>query len=157
MIPGGWRDEMRRFASVTLSVCSFALLTGCVGSLSNPEDFIDGGTGERTAEVVLAESCGTSGCHDMERPPQHELDLLAPNVEQRVVGVNSIAPGCENDILVVAGEPDSSYLLDKILNSLGICGLQMPVVGLLPQSDIDIIEQWIIDLGGSGGGTPDGG
>ena len=155
---GGRSAVMQRFAFWTLIACSGLVCLSCAGSLSNPEDFADAGTGTKTVETVFVESCGQTGCHDAPRPPQHTLDLVSPDIESRVVGVNAIAIGCEDEILVVAGDPESSYLLDKILfDSLDICGVQMPVIGLLSESDIDIIEEWIIDLGGSGGGTPDGG
>ena len=148
---------MKRFASLTFGLCSILVFAGCAGSLSNPEDFIDGGTSPKSAEMVLADSCGTVGCHDDSPQPEAGLDLLSPNVESRVVGVNATGVGCESEILVVAGGPDGSYLLDKVLNTPGICGLSMPVVGTLSASEIEILRQWIIDLGGSGGGTPDGG
>jgi hypothetical protein len=125
--------------------------------LSNPEDFIDGGSTAKDAETILAESCGTTNCHDASPQAQAGLDLISPNVESRVVEVNAIGAGCESKILVVAGDVDGSYLMDKILVAPGICGLQMPLVGSLPASEIEILREWIIDLGGSGGGTLDGG
>ena len=148
---------MKRFASVTFGVCSLWVFAGCAGSLSNPEDFMDGGTTPKTAEMVLAESCGNAGCHDATPQAAAELDLISPNVEIRVVDVNAIGVGCESDVLVVAGDPDASYLLDKVLNVPGICGEQMPFLGSLPPDEVQILRDWIMDLGGSGGGTPDGG
>jgi hypothetical protein len=59
--------------------------------------------------------------------------------------------------LVVAGDPDGSYLLDKVLDTPGICGLPMPVVGTLTPSETEVLRQWIIDLGDSIGSVPDGG
>ena len=148
---------MKRLASFTFGVCSGLVLAGCPGSLSNPEDFMDGGTNPKSAEMVLADSCGIVGCHDATSLAAAGLDLVSPNVESRVVDVNAIGIGCESDILVVAGDPDGSYLLDKVLSTPGICGLQMPITGTLSPSEIETLREWIIDLGGSGGGTPDGG
>ena len=148
---------MKRFALYTFGVGSISLFVGCVGSLANPGDFLDGGTTQKSAEAVLAESCGTVGCHDASSQAQAGLDLVSPNVASRVVDVNAVGLGCGNDVLVVAGDPDNSYLLDKVLDELGICGLPMPVVGSLSASEVEVLRQWIIDLGGSGGGTPDGG
>lgn len=148
---------MKRIASFTFGVGSLLVFAGCVGSLSNPEDFIDAGTEPKSAETVLAESCGTTGCHDASPQAQAGLDLISPNVESRVVDVNAIGIGCTSDVLVVAGDPDSSYLLDKVLNSIGICGFPMPVVGELSAADTEVLRQWIIDLGSSGSGTQDGG
>ncbi len=133
------------------------MLAGCPAGLSNPEDFVDGGSTEKDAETILAESCGTTNCHDASPQAQAGLDLVSPNVESRVVEVNAVGAGCENAILVVAGDPDGSYLMDKILVTPGICGPQMPLEGSLSANEIEILQQWIIDLGGSGGGTPDGG
>jgi hypothetical protein len=67
---------------------------------------------------------------------------------------------CRDNILVVAGNPDGSYLLDKVLPAIGICGVSMPTGSVPPLSDdeVEILRQWIIDLGGGAdGGTPDGG
>lgn len=156
MIRGGSARAMNRLVSLTLGLCSAVVLTGCAASLSNPEDFMDGGTAPKSAETVLVESCGTLACHDQERDP-HFLDLRSPNIESRVVDVNAVGTGCTSDILVVAGDPDSSYLLDKVLNAFGICGLQMPVGDNLSDSEVEILRQWIIDLGASSAGAPDGG
>ena len=62
--PGGSVYAMKRLASLTLGLCSALLFSGCAGNLSNPEDFMDAGTVPKSAEMVLAESCGTTGCHD---------------------------------------------------------------------------------------------
>ena len=148
---------MKRFALLTFGACSSLMLAGCPAGLSNPEDFVDGGSTAQDAETILAESCGTTNCHDASAQAQAGLDLVSPNVESRVVEVNAVGAGCESTILVVAGDPDGSYLMDKILVTPGICGLQMPLVGSLSANEIEVLQQWIIDLGGSGGGTPDGG
>lgn len=147
---------MKRIASLTFAV-SLASITGCPGGLADPDAFGDGGVELKSAEDVFAESCGTTGCHDASSNAQAGLDLMSPNVESRVVDVNAIGLGCTSDILVVAGDPDNSYLIDKVLNTPGICGLQMPVVGTLSPSDIEVLRQWIVDLAGSGTGTLDGG
>ncbi len=149
---------MVRSLSTALAAGALILLSGCPGTLSNPGDFDgDGGTGIKDAETILADSCGTTGCHDDTSQAQAGLDLLSPGVENRVVDVNAIGLGCSDRILVVAGDPNSSYLLDKIYNVPGICGLQMPVVGTLPQEEIDTLEQWIIDLGAPSAAELDGG
>ena len=148
---------MKRLASLTLGLCSALLFSGCAGNLSNPEDFMDAGTVPKSAEMVLAESCGTTGCHDNSALAQAGLDLLSPNVESRVVDINAIGLGCTSDILVVAGDPDASYLLQKVLDTPGVCGLPMPVVGALSPSDVEVLRDWIIGLGGSSAGAPDGG
>ena len=148
---------MHRLIKLAVGVCAAFVLSACPGSLSNPNDFGDGGMELKDAETILAESCGTTGCHDDTSQAQAGLDLLSPNVESRVVDVNSTVAACASRILVVAGDPDSSYLMDKVLNVPGICGLQMPFIGTLPADEIEVLRPWIIDLGASSGSTLDGG
>jgi hypothetical protein len=150
--------DIHRFISTAAGACAAAvLLTACQGSLSNRDAFGDGGVELKDAETILAESCGTTGCHDDTAQAQAGLDLVSPNVESRVVDVNAVGIGCASRIMVVAGDPNSSYLIDKVVNTPGICGLQMPVVGSLPADEVDVLREWIVDLGESFGGMPDGG
>ena len=72
--------------------------------------------------------------------------LLRQDVSwDRLVGQKSSADA----MLVVAGEPDASYLLHKILGTQGQVaggnGDQMPKGRPLSASDIDVIEAWIAD------------
>jgi hypothetical protein len=145
---------MNRFLLALLGTCSAWVLVGCAGSLDNPEDFVDTGIEVKDAEMILAESCGTVGCHSDGAQPAAGLDLLSPGVEARVVDVDATGVTCGNDVLVVAGDPDGSHMLDKVL---GICGLQMPPVTPLPPDEVEVLRDWIDDLGSSSGGTPDGG
>ncbi|MDH3652697.1 MAG: hypothetical protein OEN21_00365 [Myxococcales bacterium] len=127
-----------------------------MGSLADPDAFIDGGTIPKDAQTVFGESCATIGCHD-DATTASNLNLLSPGVESRVLNVNATGVGCEARVLVVAGDPNSSYLFDKVLGTIGICGSRMPLLSILPDSDVEVIREWIIELGGSGQGTPDGG
>lgn len=145
---------MNRFLLALLGGCSALVLFGCAGSLDNAEDFVDAGVVVKDAEMIFAESCGTVGCHDDGPQPAAGLDLLSSGVEGRLVDSPATGATCGNDVLVVAGDPDSSHLLDKIL---GICGLQMPPVTPLPADEVEVLQDWIVDLGSSSGGTPDGG
>lgn len=147
---------MKRFASVVFGVLSAALISACPGTLSNPDAFIDAGVEPKDAQQVFDESCATAGCHD-DVTAAADLDLLSPNVESRLVDVNSKSLACQTRVLVVAGDPDSSYLMDKVLGTIGICDSRMPLLGVLSDSDTDVLRQWIIDLGDTSGGTPDGG
>lgn len=148
---------MQRIVVCGVLLCVASWLGACPGTLSNPEAFEDGGVQLKDAETIFAQSCGTSGCHDASLQAQAGLDLSSPNVEDRVVDVYATGIGCGNEILVVAGDPDSSYLFQKILNTPGICGLPMPVVGSLDSTEIEVIRQWIIDLGGSTAASTGGG
>ena len=140
---------MHRFNLTISGLGLIALLAGCPGTLSDPAAFADAGVEIKDAETILAESCGTTGCHDSTDQAQAGLDLVSPGVESRVVDVNAVTAPCTDRILVVAGDPDQSYLLDKVIAAIGICGTKMPIVGDLDQEEIDVLEQWIIDLGDS--------
>jgi hypothetical protein len=124
-------------------------LGACAGELEDADAFLGEPPAGKDAETILAESCGTTGCHDDSSQAQAGLDLVSPGVEARVVDINAIAIGCTDRTLVVAGDPDNSYLLEKVLNIPGICGLQMPIVGALDSDEVDVLRQWIVDLGGS--------
>ncbi len=148
--------DIYRFISTTVGLCAAVVsLTACPGSLANWDAYGDGGVVTKDAETILADNC-TVGCHNATQK-QADLDLLSPDVASRVVDKNATGIGCTNRILVVAGDPDSSYLIDKVLNVPGICGGQMPVVGSLSGDEIETLRQWIVDLGDSFGGTLDGG
>ncbi|UCH30335.1 MAG: hypothetical protein JSV06_04735 [Myxococcales bacterium] len=147
--------DMARFGLASLGLCTVLWIGGCPGTLSNPDDFGDGGIEVKDAESIFVDNC-TVGCHN-DTQMQADLDLLSPGVAGRVVDKDATGIGCTDRTLVVAGDPDSSYLMDKLLNVPGICDNQMPVVGSLTAEEIEVIRQWIIDLGGSFGGTPDGG
>lgn len=141
---------MTRVAWKKLALCAALLTGGCAGELNDPDAFIGGTEPElKDAETILAESCGTNGCHD-DVAMQSNLDLLSPGVESRVVGVGTAeGTGCGGRTLVVAGEPSNSYLLDKILFVPGTCGGPMPIIGSLEPDEVETIRQWIVDLGGS--------
>ena len=147
---------MKRLASVAFVLVTASGSASCVGSLADPDAFIDGGTITKDAQTVFGESCATAGCHD-DVTTAANLNLKSAGVESRVLNVNATGIGCEARILVVAGDPSGSYLFDKILGTIGICGSRMPLLSILPDSDVEVIREWIIDLGGSGQGMPDGG
>lgn len=153
---GGSTSGMKRLALVMFVLAAALGGAGCVGSLSDPDAFTDGGTIPKDAQTVFEESCATTGCHD-DLTTAANLNLLSPGVESRVSNVNASGVGCEARILVVPGDPSGSYLFDKILGTIGICGSQMPLLSILPASDVEVIREWIIELGGSGQATLDGG
>ncbi len=148
---------MKRLA--LLGFC-MALGTGCAGNLDNPEAFSGfegfggtggtGGTGGSgfvgpTIEEVMEESCGNVGCHSAQAPAGG-LDLVSPNLEGRLVDVVSTNPSCSDQLLVIPGDPDESYLLKKVNDTPDICGLAMPPGISLSVDDTAAIERWILDL-----------
>jgi hypothetical protein len=82
-------------------------------------------------------------CHIGAGAPQG-LQLDAQHSYALLVGVPSSE---ESGVLrVKPGDPDHSYLIEKLEGASGIVGAQMPFGGpYLPQSTIEVIRQWITD------------
>lgn len=91
---------------------------------------------------VFTPTCATSGCHVGAGAPQG-LILDAANSYGLLVGVASAqAPSL---LRVEPGDPDNSYLIQKLEGTAAV-GVQMPFGGTpLPQSEIDVIRQWITE------------
>jgi len=89
-------------------------------------------------------------CHSGAAAPEG-LQLDAGHSYALLVGVPSgEMPNLDR---VKAGDPDSSYLVQKLEGATGIAGARMPKGGpYLPQSTIDVIRQWITN--GAQSGTP---
>jgi hypothetical protein len=89
-------------------------------------------------------------CHSGAAAPQglqldaaHSYALLVGVPSNEMPNLNRVAPG----------DPDSSYLMQKLEGAAGIAGVRMPFGGpYLPQATIDVIRQWITD--GAPAGTP---
>ena len=95
--------------------------------------------------VIFGPTCATAGCHSG-AVPDANLDLSDEATSRaNLVGVSTTQLGGAG-IRVISGDPDNSYLIQKLENAAGIEGQQMPLGGApLPQADIDVIRQWITD------------
>ncbi len=91
---------------------------------------------------VFTPTCAVAGCHTGAGAPQG-LRLDAANSFALLVGVASTqVPAL---LRVEAGDPDNSYLIQK-LEGTAAAGEQMPRGGPpLDQATIDVIRQWISD------------
>ncbi len=136
-----------------------AALAGCAGSgdgldangqppvASGSGGSGGGSTGGITADLqsiqdnVFTPIC--SQCHIGASAPQG-LQLDAGHSYALLVGVSSNEkPGVQR---VAAGDPDSSYLYQKITGAAGIVGGQMPLnQAPLPAATITAIRQWILN------------
>ncbi len=87
-------------------------------------------------------------CHSGAAAPEglqldaaHSYALLVGVPSTEIQGLDRVKPG----------DPDNSYLVQKIEGAAGIAGARMPFGGpYLPQSTIDVIRQWITDGASSG-------
>jgi Bacterial Ig-like domain len=117
-----------------------------------------GGTGGVTAdfqsiqENVFTPIC--SPCHSGANAPEGEM-LDAAHSYNSIVGVPSTeVPTVDR---IKPGDPDNSYLVQKIEGAPGIVGVQMPYHEKpLAQSTIDAIRQWVTDGAPQGTGSATG-
>jgi len=102
------------------------------------------GFGPNFSEIqanVFTPSCATAGCHSG-AGASAGLNLEAANSYTMLVGIaSSQDAGIQR---VNPGNPNNSYLVQKLEGTTATGG-QMPLGGALPQSDIDVIRQWIMD------------
>lgn len=145
---------MNRGLLFSLATLSFVALASAVGCGSS--DSSDGGTSSPAVEPkfssiktqIFNKSCGiSSSCHSGSNPNGVNLDSSVKVSD--LVGQSAKVDGTYK--LVVAGDPASSYLYQKVSGDFGACtsakncGDKMPVGAPLPSGDIAAIKQWIAD------------
>jgi Bacterial Ig-like domain len=129
-----------------------------VGSSSSGGGSGSGSGGTVTAdfqsiqENVFTPIC--SPCHSGATAPEGET-LDAAHSYNSIVGMPSTeVPSLDR---IKPGDPDSSYLVQKIEGAPGIVGAQMPYHETpLPQSTINAIRQWVTDGAPQGTGSATG-
>jgi hypothetical protein len=107
---------------------------GCT-SVQSPATFTE------VFDDVLSQSCAFSTCHGGSAGAPFLRESQA--AYESLVDVESNSK--ENAILVVPGNPDESYLIQKIENSEGIDGESMPPSSPLTDETIERIRSWIED------------
>jgi hypothetical protein len=119
------------------------LLVGCPGELENPERFEHLPTcrGSIVVEQLLRERCSDAACHGACPSPEHGLDLLSPNLADRVVGVPSRV--CDGLLLVDPDDLDNSFLFGKLIAPPAGCGNRMPLTGALTTLELSCIQSYI--------------
>lgn len=102
------------------------------------------GFGPNFSEIqanVFTPDCATSGCHAGANAVAG-LNLEETNSYAMLVGIQSSQDAALQR--VEAGDPDNSYLVQK-LEGTASSGQQMAPGAPLPQAEIDVIRQWITD------------
>ena len=123
------------------------LLSGCPGSLEDPERFSSSlsACGD-VPQVILVQRCASPGCHTS-REKTSDLDFQSPGVADRLVG----QPGstCKT-VLVDPAAPRQSLLYLKV-SGQPTCGSRMPLGDReLSAAELACLEQWMKSLGGAG-------
>ena len=112
-----------------------------VSTFSYTAPIVLGPTLTQIQAIIFTPTCATSTCHSG-ATPDAGLDLTDGNSFANLVNVPSTQN--INFDLVEPGQPDNSYLIDK-LEDTASAGNVMPPTGMLPQADIDFVRQWISD------------
>ena len=147
------RTDLGRFASV-LAVVLFAIVAGACGSSSNsspttptptPDPGAGGGSSTPTfsqiQSQILTPYCTV--CHSDSGGRADDLILSAGSAYGNLVNVPSNEKS--GAIRVIPGDPDNSYLIQKLQGTPGIIGLRMPRNGppYLTDAQILLVRQWI--------------
>jgi len=87
---------------------------------------------------------GCTSCHtDVGRTPASGLNLKAGTALGQLVNVPSVAKA--GAVRVIPGNPNASYLIQKLEGDAGIVGLRMPRTGppFLTEAQVKMIRDWI--------------
>lgn len=95
---------------------------------------------------MLAQKCGTGGCHDASATAAAMLNLAtASGLAMRVMGVPAKS-SCVGRPLLDTANTDNSVLVSKITGTT--CGQQMPpIAGPLSATEIDCVKRWAASPG----------
>jgi hypothetical protein len=121
-------------------------------AIYSPRDLF-GGTFDRIAQQVFAQSCALSACHDSESQAG-ALILLPNSAHGNIVGVAPSNSSAAGDGLerILAGDPTLSFLYRKITGDLELgYGAKMPLTGsdVSPEL-VEIVRLWILGDGTTG-------
>ncbi len=121
---------------IILNSCANSIVesTPSIDEEKNPIDIIS--TFSAIQENIFNQSCALSGCHvNGSQPPSLSANSFSNIVnKQSSIGMDYIEPG----------NPNISYLLQKVLGSNVISGSRMPLNNSpLSQEKIDAITEWI--------------
>jgi hypothetical protein len=92
-------------------------------------------------ERVLQPSCVFSTCHGSGPSPAGELSLARDDAHASLVDVPSSV--VSEAILVIPGDPDASYVLQKLTATMPAAGDSMPPDARLETERIELVRAWI--------------
>lgn len=144
----GWMVELCTRAGL-VSLLFFLLLAGCgAGDGSDDDDSMNGAGLQPTLQSIQANVftpiCAVPGCHVGATAQQGLMLDSVDNSFLDLVGVSSTEiPAL---LRVDPGNPDDSYLVQKLEGAPNIAGEQMPLnQPPLSADQISAIRQWILD------------
>ena len=114
--------------------------TGCETAGGEPVSFAN------DVQPLFQQSCGTASTCHFKSLPSGKLSLGAGKSHGALVGVASDVAACGDRIMVVPGNANESYLLDKLVETgaPAICGKRMPYdKAKLSDAKRQLITDWI--------------
>lgn len=136
---------------LTVIVAALALFTGCdekLSTLAGPSPNLEPTFSSIQANIFeSADSAGRvacTGCHTSTgRTPAAGLNLNHDVAYDQLVNVAS--RNKPNAVRIVPGNPDGSYVVQKVEGAPGIVGLRMPFSGapFLTDGQLLILRRWI--------------
>ena len=92
-------------------------------------------------ERVLQPSCVFATCHGSGPSPAGELSLERDGAHASLVDMpSSVVPDA---ILVIPGDPDASYMMQKLTATVPTAGESMPPDAPLEAERIELVRAWI--------------
>lgn len=146
-----FRAKADRFTSFAMTALILFLVTGCtkekrVGSSSSIVNPPGASNLASLQSDIFAFGCATSGCHDNRANPAAGLNMSS-SAQSHANLVNQLSIQAASRRLVVANDPSSSYLIDKMRGThqaVGGTGARMPLyAAAISAEDLDRIITWI--------------
>lgn len=131
-------SRARAVAAIALALAGAPLAASCKSAPPEPCT-PDLASIER---VVFRPSCALNGCHSA-NDAAGKLTLTEGEVA-KLTGARSST--CEGKLLVAPGDPDASFLVEKITSAKPSCGAHMPSGGDVPEIHKACIRDWIRGL-----------
>jgi mono/diheme cytochrome c family protein len=124
---------------VIIFACAVVALAGLATALSQAAKEPDKDIPSNVVEI-LKKNC--TGCHVGQRPPKG-LSLIASKIAAAFDAPSAEKPALK---LIDTANPESSYLLKKILGASDITGSRMPRGKHMAEADIEALKAWILSL-----------
>jgi len=130
---------------LSMVLCSAAL--GAIGCSGGESGSVDGGTpiAATLPEIeikIFARSCVFSSCHGKDSP-REMLSLVGPTYDALV---NQPSRQVQGRVLVKPGDPEGSYLYEKITHAAPASGDRMPQLQpALSAAAIQAVRDWITE------------
>jgi hypothetical protein len=115
---------------------------------------------ECMAKIINAQGTGCKGCHGKALKSGGMMDLESAGYTGRLVdkpaehmGVEMGAACPSGDKLIDSANPSASWLLKKVTNMQGTCGVVMPITGALSAADQACVTTYVNCAAGKPGGA----